>query len=260
MTKARAVRLAAGTGGGIALASLAIGRRFPLAGAAGLALASAAAWGAFDRNSPLFGTVFRHGNRRMARAALTFDDGPGPSTELVLDALGRGGATATFFVLGRQVERHPEIVRRIAAEGHQIANHGYDHGILVFRSRRHVIDQLGRTEAAVEAALGRPGMTRWFRAPHGFRGPLSARGVRDAGYRMAGWSTGVWDSAEPGSDTIVDRTTAALHSGAVILLHDADGWDPLRRRDQTATALPSVIEGARIRGLQLVSLDGLVTP
>jgi peptidoglycan-N-acetylglucosamine deacetylase len=256
-TKARAVGLAATTGVGLALGAALLARRSPLAGGLALAIGSVATWGAFARNSPVFGAVTRHGNRRLARASLTFDDGPGPSTQAILDALECHGARATFFVLGRQVERYPDIVRRIAADGHQIASHGYDHGILVFRGARHVADQLRRTENAVAAALGRPGMTPWFRAPHGFRGPLSARAVNAAGYRTAGWSTGVWDSADPGVQTIADRTTAALHPGAVVLLHDADGWAPERRRDQTAQALPTVIEAARARGLELVTLAEL---
>ena len=258
MTKARAVRLAAATGAAVGLSAAALARRSPIAGGLTLAIGGAATWGAFDRNSPLFGSVFRHGDRNVARASLTFDDGPGPSTEAILDALRLGGVTATFFMLGRQVERHPEIVRLAAADGHQIASHGYDHGILVFRGRRHVSDQLRRAEDAVAVALGRPGMTPWFRAPHGFRGPLSAQAVRAAGYQIAGWSTGVWDSADPGASVIADRTAAALHNGAVILLHDADGWNPERRRDQTADALPSVIDTARARGLELVTLDALV--
>ena len=78
--------------------------------------------------------------RALARARATARARPSPSTTApgpppphVLDALAREGVRATFFVLGRQVERHPELVRRIVAEGHQLANHGYDHGILIFR-------------------------------------------------------------------------------------------------------------------------------
>ena len=160
------------------------------------------------------GAPSRAGPRDRPRAALTFDDGPGPSTPDVLDALAREGARATFFVLGRQVERHPDLVRRMAAEGHQIANHGYDHGILIFRGAAHVADQLARTERAVAAAAGAGAMTRLFRAPHGFRGPATALGARRAGYRMAAWTRGVFDSAEPGAAAIARRATTRARARA----------------------------------------------
>jgi peptidoglycan/xylan/chitin deacetylase (PgdA/CDA1 family) len=221
------------------------------------ASAAAATWAAFARNSPLFGPVLRHGRRDSGCAALTFDDGPGPSTPAVLDALAREGARATFFVLGRQVERHPEVVRRMVAEGHQVASHGYDHGILIFRGPGHVAEQLRRTEAAVEDACGADVMTRLFRAPHGFRGPLTWAAARHRGYGMAGWTTGVWDSADPGAELIAARVERTLAPGCVVLLHDADGWSPERARAQTAAALPRICRAARDRGLALVTIEGL---
>ena len=130
------------------------------------------------------------------RAALTFDDGPGPSTPDVLDALAREGVRATFFVLGRQAERHPETVRRIATEGHQVANHGYDHGILIFRGAAHVRDQLARCEAAVAAAAGPDAMTPLFRAPHGSAAP---RPPSPPTAPATGWRRGPVASSTPPS-------------------------------------------------------------
>jgi peptidoglycan/xylan/chitin deacetylase (PgdA/CDA1 family) len=221
--------------------------------------AGATGWAAFAPNHPALGPVLTRGPRR-ARAALTFDDGPGPSTPLVLDALAAAGVQATFFVLGRQVERHADVVRRTVAEGHQLASHGYDHGILVFRGADYLADQLRRTEAAVADAVGEDVLTRLFRAPHGFRGPLTWPTARALGYRMVGWTRGVFDSAEPGAATIADRAARGLAPGAVILLHDADGWAPERSRRQTAEALPAICRAARSRGLALVTMDGLTGP
>ena len=190
--------------------------------------------------------------------ALTFDDGPGPSTAAMLDALAREDARATFFVLGRQVERHPDLVRRMAEEGHQLASHGYDHGILIFRGPATWPTSLRRTEEAVARAAGAGVMTRLFRAPHGFRGPATALGARRAGYRVAAWTRGVFDSAEPGAAAIARRAARALEPGTILLLHDADGWAPERPRQQTADALPDICRAARERGLGLVTLDELV--
>jgi peptidoglycan/xylan/chitin deacetylase (PgdA/CDA1 family) len=258
-TKAQAVRRAVAIGVGVGACAGLIARRRPLLAAGVVAAAGLGAWAAFTPNHPALGRTLHHGPRRAPRAALTFDDGPGPSTPAVLDALAAAGVRATFFVLGRQARAHADLVRRIAAEGHQIASHGDDHGIVVFRSARHVDEQLRRAEEAVAAALGEDRMSRLFRAPHGFRGPGSVRGAARRGYRMAGWSRGVFDSAEPGAAVIVERAERALHPGAIVLLHDADGWDPARERPQTAAAIPGIARAARSRGLELVTLDELVT-
>lgn len=222
--------------------------------------AAAAGWAAFAPRSPLFGPVVWRGDRLLPRVCLTFDDGPSESTEAVLDALAAAGARGTFFVLGRQVRRFPSIVARMHAEGHQIANHGDDHGILVFRGPRHVAAQLRHAEDAVAEAVGSDVMSRLFRAPHGFRGPATWAAARAQGYRMAGWTRGVFDSAEPGVEVIVRRCAAAMQPGCVLLLHDADGWDPDRARPQTAAAVPGVCRAARDRGLEMVTMDTLVRP
>lgn len=256
MRKGAVVRRALLVEAGLTAAALAA-RRKPAVGAALIGAGALLAWGAFARNSPVFGRVIHRGGDREPRFALTFDDGPGPSTPAVLDALRESDARATFFVLGRQVEEHPDLVRRMVAEGHEIANHGYDHGILVFRSPSHVADQIARTEAAVADAVGPGAITPLFRAPHGFRGPFTAAAVRRAGYRPAGWTVGVFDSDQPGADVIAARAGSALAPGTILLLHDADGWNPSASRDQTAEAIGPICRAARERGLQPVPLGAL---
>jgi peptidoglycan/xylan/chitin deacetylase (PgdA/CDA1 family) len=258
MRKGETVRRALLLETGIAVAAALAARRKPAAGFALTGVGALAAWGAFARNSPVFGTVVHRGPRDTDRIALTFDDGPGPSTPAVLDALRDAGARATFFVLGRQAERYPALVRRIAADGHQIASHGYDHGILVFRGPGHVADQLRRTEQAVADAAGAESLSRLFRAPHGFRGPATAIAAMRAGYRVAGWTTGVFDSDEPGADVIAARVAQDLTPGTIVLLHDADGWRPDASRTQTAEAIPAICTAVRDRGLEPVTLGELV--
>lgn len=260
MRKGQAVHRAVWTGVGAAVSTTLIARRRPAAAVAFAVAATIATASAFAPRSPVFGRVLARGPRGVPRVALTFDDGPGPSTAAVLDALAREGARATFFVLGRQVERHPALVRRMADEGHQISSHGYDHGILVFRGARHVRDQLARTEDAIRAAVGGEAMSRVFRAPHGFRGPATVWAARRCGYRTAAWTHGVFDSAEPGAAAIARRSARALAPGTVLLLHDADGWAPGRSRHQTAEALPDICRSARERGLALVTMDELMSP
>jgi peptidoglycan/xylan/chitin deacetylase (PgdA/CDA1 family) len=259
MGKSTVVRRAVAAEAALAATALLIGRKRPLL-AAGLAGAGAlAARGAFARNSPLFGSVIDRGPDSTKRVALTFDDGPGPSTPAILDALAACSVRATFFVLGRQVETHPDTVRRIVDEGHELACHGYDHGILIFRDADHVADQIHRCEQAVADALGDADhLTRHFRAPHGFRGPFTAKAAARCGYRVIGWTAGVFDSAQPGADVIAQRSIDALAPGAILLLHDADGWDPSAHRDQTAQALPEICAAARDGGLEPTTLGAVL--
>ncbi|MFN8110893.1 MAG: polysaccharide deacetylase family protein [Thermoleophilia bacterium] len=259
MRKNQTIAAAATTGAAAAGAAALLWRADHRGPAA--AIAATAAWcigGAFAANTPLLGPLRRRGPAGGDAAALTFDDGPGPSTSDVLDALAQEGVRATFFVLGRQARTHPELVARMHREGHQVASHGDDHGILVFRGPGYVAGQLRRTERAVADAAGPDALSRLFRAPHGFRGPATWPTVRAMGYRMAGWTAGVWDSAEPGTQVIVERCRSALTPGAVILLHDADGWAPGKGRDQTAQAIPGICAAARDAGLRLVRMDQLV--
>jgi peptidoglycan/xylan/chitin deacetylase (PgdA/CDA1 family) len=258
MRKRQAVQGTVAIGLAIAAASARMARHRPLAAATLLAGAAALGSAAYLPRSPLLGPAFSRGPANVPRVAITFDDGPGPSTPAILDHLGEAGVCATFFVLGREVGRHGATVRRIVDEGHQLASHGWDHGILIFRGPRHVADQLRRTERAVAEVAGEGALTRLFRAPHGFRGPGTALGARAAGYRMAAWTHGVLDSAEPGPAVIARRAERALAPGTVLLLHDADGWSPGRARPQTVAALPEILRSIRARGLQAVRMDELV--
>lgn len=258
MTKNRTIRRVVAIELAVLAAAATAWRRSPLLAAGIAGTGALGAWAAFRSGSPVFGPVATRGPADAPRAALTFDDGPGPSTAAILDALADEGVHATFFVLGRQARRHPELVRRMHDEGHQVASHGYDHGILVMRGPVHVRDQLTRTEEAVADAAGPGVLTHVFRAPHGFRGPATWASVRSAGYRMAGWTKGVFDSADPGPDVVAQRSARALSPGCILLLHDADGWDPDRPRTHTAAAIPDICAAAREKGLELVTLDELL--
>src|SRR5665213_3495244 len=206
-------------------------------GAAAVAVLGGAAHGAFYRNSPIFGRPITTLPTSGRAVALTFDDGPNPdATPLVLDALKARGVHATFFVLGRHAERWPDLVRRVADEGHAIGNHGYYHQKLHFKSPRYVRDDLTLGTQMIERAAGvHP---KLFRAPHGFRSPWVTAIAKSLGQRTVGWSLGVWDSDRPGVGVIADRTVRGAKPGALLLLHDGDGYDINGDRMQTAEAVP----------------------
>ena len=225
-----------------------------LATALGVSIAGAVTHGALYQNSPIFGRVIASLPAEPPQVALTFDDGPNmDATPAILDALGERGVKATFFVLGRHAGRWPDLVRRIVSDGHCVGNHGFHHRKLHLRSPRYVrLDLEMGTQAIVDAAGVRP---RFFRAPHGFRSPWVTAIARSLGQRTVGWSRGVWDSSCPGTDVIVERTVRAATPGAIVLLHDGDGYDVRGDRSQTARAVPIILDRIRATGLRLVTLD-----
>jgi peptidoglycan/xylan/chitin deacetylase (PgdA/CDA1 family) len=225
----------------------------------GIAGATAAALGAwsyatFHRNSGLFGRALgRLPHDERPQMALTFDDGPNPdATPRILDILAEERVKATFFLLGRHVERWPDLARRVAAEGHGVGNHGWFHRKLHLRGPGYVrLDLELGTAAIVQASGVRPTA---FRAPHGFRSPWVSSVARELGQRTVGWTLGVWDSARPGADRIARRSIDGSRPGTILLLHDGDGYDPAGDRRQTAEALPVIIRELRGRGFEFVLL------
>ena len=226
-----------------------------VAGAAALAAAGALAHGAFHRNSPVFGVALGRLPRSCGddAVALTFDDGPNPeATPRILDALGEAGVRATFFLLGRHVDRWPALARRVHDAGHTLGNHGWHHRKLHLASPGRARDDLLRGTRAIEDATG--ATPSLFRAPHGFRAPWVSAIAASLGQRTVGWSLGVWDSDRPGVDAIVTRTLAGTRGRSIVLLHDGDGYDAAGDRLQTAAAVPIIVAGLRARHFRLLTV------
>ena len=221
---------------------------------AGVVLLGGAAHGAFHRNSFVFGKPITHAPGDGKRVALTFDDGPNPdATPVVLDALRDRGVKATFFILGRHAEQWPDLVKRVADEGHSIGNHGWYHRKLHFKSPAYVRRDLTLGTEAIRKAAGVT--PRLFRAPHGFRAPWVTTIAGSLGQRTVGWSLGVWDSDRPGVDVIAQRTIEGARPGSILLLHDADGYDPHGDRMQTARAVPIIVDRLLAQGYRFDLLD-----
>lgn len=228
----------------------------PGLGGAAAATAGAMAWGAYNPRSRLFGPVIRSGPREPV-AYLTFDDGPNPqATDAILEVLDREQVPAAFFMVGRFVERLPALARRVAAAGHEIGNHTWSHRKLHLQSPTRIRDELARTSEILGIVTGR--RPRFFRAPHGYRNPWVSQTVTRLGLHTVGWSLGVWDSARPGASVIRERVGRHLRPGAILLLHDGDGYDPEGNRLQTAEALPGIIADARAAGFTFGRLERLL--
>lgn len=226
--------------------------------AVGATAAGAFALGIYYPNSWLFGSVVGRGRRSEKTAYLTFDDGPNPTaTDRILETLAAQQVPAAFFMVGAHVQRHPDIVRRVVAAGHEIGNHTQHHIKLHVRGPRRIRRELEQAHNVITTVTG--SAPRAFRAPHGYRNPFVAPVTQRLGYRVFGWTFGVWDSARPGAEEIRRRVRAHLRPGAIILLHDGDGYDPVGDRSQTAAALPGIIQDARDAGYSLRPLGDLLS-
>ncbi len=209
-------------------------------------------------NLPLTGRMFFRGCRTGGSIALTFDDGPRqPFTGQILDVLKREEVRATFFVLGENAMLYPETVKRMAAEGHRVANHGMDHDILMWAAAGATRMQLKLTDQALREA-GANDPAPLFRPPHGWLSPLAHRAVTAAGYKVVGWTKGVWDTASPGVEQIISRTAEVLEPGSILLLHDGWRGSSEEDRSQTVAALPGIINEARVRGLAFATVEELI--
>jgi peptidoglycan/xylan/chitin deacetylase (PgdA/CDA1 family) len=229
----------------------------------GLAALWAAAQGAvfshwFGSRSSLFG---HDGWRAMPqpRLALTFDDGPHPEdTPAILDILGRDGAQATFFVVGERARRHPELVRRAAEQGHEIAVHSDTHPWwFSLAGRGRVRREVEAARVTVEALSGsRP---RFFRPPMGHKNLFLEEALEAADLEMITWTARCFDTL-PGSASRIRRAAAAgATPGGILLLHEG-----VRRRPGASSpvvqALPGILSALRQRGLQPSRLADLRRP
>lgn len=205
----------------------------------------------YNVRSQLLGETIWRGRTDTSAVALTFDDGPSPDTPSVLDALKEHDVKATFFLIGREAQRYPQIARRIIAEGHEVGNHSYSHPIYLFRTGRETRRQLERTQQAIEQATGvRPVLSR---PPCGVRTLSYFRAAQKLGLRTVQWSVAGFDWQKLSGREIANKVLKDAQSGSIILLHDGDSANVSDRR-QTVAALPFIIEGLRARGLHVAPL------
>ena len=213
-------------------------------------------WRAYDRNvlaaSLGWGDV-SVGNTSRRRIALTFDTASeGAYTPAILDILKGAGIHCTFFISGRFAEQYPDLVRRIAAGGHEIANHSYSHPHFARLSADAVTGELARTEAIISGLTGlttRP----YFRFPYGERNAALIRQVNAEGYMSVFWTVAA-ESENPRetSDVVYRRVVSKARPGAIVLMHSGDPEEP--------GALPLVIRDLEAAGYELVTLTELLLP
>jgi peptidoglycan/xylan/chitin deacetylase (PgdA/CDA1 family) len=189
--------------------------------------------------------------------ALTFDDGPGDVTPAILDLLGEYGARATFFVQGQAIAGREDVLRRIAAEGHEIGNHLYSHPHAARLSEAELRAELIRAGERIEEVLGTP--PRLVRPPYGEDAERVSRVAGELGLGPTVlWSVDPRDWEEPPAAEIVRRTLAGLEPGAIVDLHDGfTPWRPDASRQPTVEAIAELLPALSARGYRCVTVSEL---
>jgi peptidoglycan/xylan/chitin deacetylase (PgdA/CDA1 family) len=181
---------------------------------------------------------------------MTFDDGPHATlTPKLLDILKARNIKATFFVIGKNAAEYPDILRRIAAEGHEIANHSWSHPDLAKLPQDTMRSELSRTQDAISNTIARP--VTLLRPPYGALGPAQRQYVHDSyGYRIILWDVDPLDWRRPGPAIVSERILKGVKPGSIILSHDI--------HPGTIEAMPATLDALIARGFQFVTVSELI--
>ena len=207
---------------------------------------------------PVFGsTIGAVTQERLV--ALTFDDGPDPDwTPALLDALAALGAKATFFMVGDRAARHPELVARVAAEGHAVGNHSWDHPSLPSLSSAAVAEQLTRARAAL-APHNKTHGGMLMRPPYGHQNLRTFRVARRLGYRPIFWNVSGGDWRGKDAETLAAAIVPQVAPGAIVLLHDSlYSFEDPAYRDRAPTIAAIGLLAERLPGYRFVTVPDLL--
>ncbi|MDK6808453.1 peptidoglycan N-acetylglucosamine deacetylase [Corynebacterium sp. HMSC062E11] len=180
--------------------------------------------------------------------AITYDDGPGELTAQLLDTLKAKDAHASFMVLAPSATAHPDLLRRMKAEGHTVGNHTASHRELNKLSPSDVDGEIKAGAAAIKAATGEN--PRWMRPPYGATNGTVDAAAKANGQAQALWSVDTVDWKDRNSEHVCEAAVSGAQPGSIVLMHDIHAT--------TVGAADCVIDGLRAKGLEPVSLDRLI--
>lgn len=201
-------------------------------------------------------TFYLRGSTGEYKIVLTFDDGPDELyTPAVLDVLGEYDIQATFFLIGERAEKHPQIMKRIAEEGHLIGNHTWSHIDMTKASDQTLQEEITKTEALINSELNTTN-TAYLRPPYGAVSESVLEKARDMGYRVIQWSVDSRDWLDRDVDKILINTLPAVRKDSIILFHSAGGKN--HNLSNTVKVLPELIQTLRMEGYSFVNLDEIL--
>lgn len=176
-------------------------------------------WGSFDIGLGYFVHSITHKRTKIKEVALTFDDGPTEFTPKFLDLLKENNIKATFFCIGKQIEKYPETFQRIIDEGHAVGNHTYSHSNQTgFLSASKMVEEIKKCD---ELMLQTGKLeTLLYRPPFGVTNPNIAKAIKLTGKKSIGWNVRSLDTITENENKIYRKVTKGMKKGSIILLHD----------------------------------------
>jgi len=200
----------------------------------------------------LFGELYPWVETSEKVVALTFDDGPKPGqTEELLGILKRHGVKASFFMVGRNIERHPELAARVLAEGHQLGNHSYSHRRLVLKSPSYVQEEIDKTDTLLRG-LGVKGEIL-FRAPFGKKLVVLPWLLSRSGRKHITFDVVSRDDETQDVGLLTSRVMESVRPGSIILFHDGG-----RDKPGTVQAVDVVLGKLKEQGYRFVTVSELL--
>lgn len=182
------------------------------------------------------------------KIALTFDDGPNEMTLQLLQVLKKHKAKATFFCIGRNIEKHPEILKQIVENGHIVGNHSYSHShFFDFYRKNRLIEEIKKTDSLIEKYTGKK--TTLFRPPYGVTNPSIKRAIEFTKHKVIGWNIRSLDGILKNEKIIFARIKNRITPGGIILLHDTA---------HSVTILERLLEYLEEKKYKVVSIEELL--
>jgi peptidoglycan/xylan/chitin deacetylase (PgdA/CDA1 family) len=200
----------------------------------------------FLPNSRFYAPVLSRLPGNAPQVWLTIDDGPSAETPAVLDLLDRYQAKATFFMVGERAAAHPDRVRQVLARGHDLGNHSHRHPQTRFwrLGPATMADEIAHCQQALTDIAGAP--PRWYRSVVGMTNPFVAPALKRWGLTRVGWSARGFDGVNCQPQQVVDRITATLRPGAIVLLHEGAA------HGHNLAIIESILKAIQTRGLRAV--------
>ena len=194
--------------------------------------------------------AYCYGNTSEKVIALSFDDGPNREyTPQVLSILTQYDASATFFVIGKNIQGNEVLLKQIDSDGHSIGNHSYTHSFFIdFKNLKGFKNELNQTAESVFKIIGK--RMKLFRPPYGVTTPNLAQASKELNYSIIGWSIRSFDTTPISAQTITRCIQTQIKPGAIILLHDSS--------DKTIQILKQTLNFAKQNGYKIVAVEELL--
>ncbi len=184
--------------------------------------------------------------------ALTIDDGPSPKyTPMILQLMQQYGAHATFFVIGQEVERYPQILKQEVDAGDEIGNHGYHHLTLTNVTSEQLVSEVQTAEQTLVSLTGSD--PTLYRLPGGKSDPAALRQLADLGYKIVMWSIDTRDYVYRSPAAIVAQVQKEVAPGAIVIFHDGGG-----NQQHTVDALKTLLPWLKEQGYQMMTVSQLL--